>query len=153
MKIRKIKKGEIDSLLDLYKHYTAEENIPVIDINTKNEIWEAIVQNPCINYFVKEINQKIIASCILTITPSFIRGGKAFGFIEHVVVHRDFRKMGLAKELINSVLDYGWEHGCTEVMLLSGSHNKVAHQLYNTLEFDENRKKGFIQFKKGCGFK
>lgn len=147
MVIRKLEKNEIDSLLELYKHYTSEENVPELTEKTKIEIWEAITQNPCVNYFVIETNDKIIASCILTITPSFIRGGKAFGFIEHVVVHSDYRQNGYAQKILNHVMDYAWENSCTEVMLLSGSYNQKAHQLYRKLEFDENRKKGFILFK------
>jgi len=147
MQVRKLEKNEIDSLLELYKHYTSEENVPSISNDTKIQIWNAITENPCINYFVIEQDEKIIASCILTITPSFIRGGNAFGFIEHVVVHSDFRQKGYAQKILNHTIEYAWENKCTEVMLLSGSHNERAHKLYRKLGFDENRKKGFILFK------
>ena len=49
MVIRKLEKNEIDSLLELYKHYTSEENVPELTEKTKIEIWEAITQNPCVN--------------------------------------------------------------------------------------------------------
>ena len=148
MNVRNLKESEIDSLINLYDHYTSKENLPVIEEESKNEIWKKIIQNPCVNYFVVEKGNKIIASCILTITPSFIRGGKGFGFIEHVVVHPDFRKKGYATKMLDYTLDYAWEVECSEVMLLSGSNNKVAHELYRKSGFDENRKKGFILFKR-----
>jgi len=151
MEIRKLEKSEIDSLLELYKHYTSEDNLPDLSEQTKSQIWDAVTQNPCINYFVMKTENTIIASCILTITPSFIRGGKAFGFIEHVVVHKDHRQKGYASNILKHTIDYAWTNECTEVMLLSGSKNLVAHQLYRKMDFDENRKKGFIQFKKGTG--
>ena len=41
-------------------------------------------------------------------------------------------------------LAFAWEHGCTEVMLLSGAQNIKAHRLYEQLGFDKNRKTGFV---------
>ena len=147
MKIQKINENDINSLIDLYSHYIDKKNVPDLAIQTIKEIWENIKKNPCINYFVIKINEALIASCILTITPSFIRGGKAFGVIEHVVVHSNHRRKGLAKKIINFALTYAWQNGCTEVMLMSGSNNLNAHRLYEELGFDKDRKKGFILFK------
>ena len=100
--------------------------------------------NPDVHYFVLEIEDKLIAACILSITPSFIRGGDAFGFIEHVVTHSDHRRVGHAETLIRRVLDIAWSRGCTEVMLLSGSANHNAHAMYEKIGFDKKRKTGFV---------
>jgi len=147
MQIRKIKIDDVDSLLDLYNHYVSKDNIPNLSQQTVEEIWDEISRNPCINYFVIELDNKIISSCILTITPSFIRGGKAYGVIEHVVVHKDYRRKGIAQIILKQTIEYAWQNECTEIMLLSGSNNENAHQLYRKLNFDEKRKKGFILFK------
>jgi len=147
LKIAKIEESELYSLVDLYSHYVEKKDVPPLSKQTIQEIWENIKKNPCINYFGGKLDNSLVASCILTITPSFIRGGKAFGVIEHVVVHNNYRRKGLAQELINFVLRYTWQNDCTEAMLLSGSHNTKAHQLYEKLGFDKNRKKGFIVYK------
>ncbi len=147
MKIRKIRTEDIDALIDLYKHYLSSENLPILSEKEIKKIWDSIVANPCINYFGLELDNKLISSCILSITPSFIRGGNAFGLIEHVVVHTEHRRKGVAQQIMRYTLDYAWENGCTEVMLLSGSQNTRAHHLYQKLGFDPERKKGFIIFK------
>ena len=147
MKIQKIKEDELYSLIDLYSHYIDSKEIPPLNEQTIQEIWQNIKKNPCVHYFGGKLESSLVASCILTITPSFIRGGKAFGVIEHVVVHSSHRRKGLAQELINFVAHLAWQNDCTEVMLLSGSHNTKAHQLYEKLGFDKNRKKGFILYK------
>ena len=147
MKIDKISESDLYSLVDLYSHYLDETQVPPLSKEMIQEIRGSIKENPCINYFGGKLNDSLVASCILTITPSFIRGGKAFGLIEHVVVHSDHRRKGLAQELIDFALDYAWQNGCTEVMLLSGSQNTKAHKLYEKLGFDPERKKGFIRFK------
>ena len=147
MIIRKIKKEEIFELIDLYFHYVQNDNLPVLTPEKINEIWSKIDSNPCINYFVLEIENKIVASCILTITPSFIRGGDGYGLIEHVVTHTDYRQRGFGKAIVNYSLDYAWKNGCTEVMLLSGSQNDRAHAMYEKIGFDKYRKSGFIMYK------
>jgi len=149
MTIRKIKKNEIDQLVELYFHYISEENLPSITKIKMDNIWNQIESNPCINYFVLEVEEKIIASCILTITPSFIRGGDGFGIIEHVVTNSDFRRKGFGESIVKYSLDYAWGNGCTEVMLLSGSKNKNAHKMYEKIGFDKYRKTGFIMYKPG----
>ena len=147
MEICKIKENELNPLIDLYSHYIDKKEVPPLSDQAVQEIWENIKGNPCINYFVGKLDNALVASCILTITPSFIRGGKAFGIIEHVVVHSNQRRKGFGQEIVNFAVSYAWQNDCTEVMLLSGSHNLKAHQLYGKLGFDEERKKGFILYK------
>ena len=147
MVIRKLLENEIPELLELYTYYTSKDNLPNLTEEKINIIWEQIKSNQFINYFVVEVDDKIIASCILSITPSFIRGGDGFGIIEHVVTHIDYRRRGYGKAIVNYPLDYAWEKGCTEVMLLSGAKNENAHKMYENIGFDKYRKKGFVIYK------
>lgn len=149
MVIRKIKGNELSQLTELYFHYIHEDNLPTISKEEIQQIWDQIQLNPCINYFVLEIENKIVASCILSITPSFIRGGKGYGLIEHVVTHSDYRRKGFGESIVKYALNYAWENGCTEVMLLSGSNNERAHAMYEKIGFDKFRKTGFIVYKPG----
>ena len=64
-----------------------------------------------------------------------------------MVTHQDFRRRGLAQELLEFVLDFSWKRGCTEVMLLSGSDLVPAHALYEKLDFDKEKRTGFIKFR------
>jgi len=144
MNIRKIKKNEMPVLFELYAYYS--NNLIPISEAKHQEIWDQIEANPGVNYFVLEVDNKIVSSCILSITPSIIRGGDGYGVIEHVVTHGDYRRRGFAKAILEHALDHAWNHGCTEVMLLSGAGNEGAHKLYEGLGFDQNQRKGFIVF-------
>lgn len=146
VKIRDIEEGELGQLLDLYRHYTTPENLPPLNEAAISEIWAAIQANPGVRYFVLEREDRLAAAAILTITPSLIRGGGGYGVIEHVVTHADFRRQGLAKALMEHILDYAWEQGCSEVMLLSGADLTAAHALYEGLGFDKRQRTGFIAF-------
>ena len=125
------------------RNYTAQENLPPLPSEQVQRIWHEIERNPGVNYYAVEIEGRIAAACILTITPSFIRGGSGYGVIEHVVTHEDFRRRGLAKKLMVFILD----HACTEIMLLSGRDLAPAHKLYEDLGFDKHRRTGFIKFR------
>ncbi len=149
MTIRRIRESELHQLIELYRHYVTQENLPSLAEDTIRGIWRQIQSNPDVNYFVLEADDRIAAACILSITPSFIRGGVAYGLIEHVVTHPGHRRKGYGETLINHALGCAWENGCTEVMLLSGSQNKIAHAMYEKLGFDRHRKTGFIMFKPG----
>ncbi len=147
MIIRRIRDDELDELIALYAHYTAPENLPPLTTERIEEIWEEIERNPGVHYFALEMEGRLAAAAILSITPSFIRGGKGYGVIEHVVTHDDFRRRGLARALMEHILDFAWDQGCTEVMLLSGADLAPAHKLYEGLGFDKQQRTGFIIFK------
>ncbi len=147
MIIRTIKENELDRLMELYNQYTSQENVPSLSVNKIKEIWKQIESTPLFQYFVLESDNVIVAASILSITPSFIRGGDAYGLIEHVITGAEYRRKGFGQAIVNYILNYAWEKGCTEVMLLSGSANEKAHKMYEKIGFDKNRKKGFIIYK------
>ncbi|HJO91844.1 MAG TPA: GNAT family N-acetyltransferase [Victivallales bacterium] len=148
MNIRKIKKEEMPELFELYSHYTdnSENLIPITDSQYK-QIYSDIEANPGVNYFVMEVDNKIVSACILSITPSILRGGSGYGVLEHMVTHSDYRRRGLGQKILEFSLNFAWYHGCTEVMLLSGTNLEVAHKLYEGLGFDKFQRKGFIKLK------
>ena len=82
MIIRGLQKHEVHQLNDLYTHYLNRDQVPPLTKEKINEIWTHINANPCIHYFVGEVDGTLVASCILTITPSFIRGGDGYGIIK-----------------------------------------------------------------------
>ncbi|MBT4045814.1 MAG: GNAT family N-acetyltransferase [Rhodospirillaceae bacterium] len=147
MRIRPVLETDLDELFTLYAHYTASENRPPLSEARMAEIWREVERNPGVEYFALEQEGRIAATCILSITPSFIRGGSGYGVIEHVVTHADFRRRGFAKALMEFTLEHAWNQGCTEVMLLSGRDLAPAHKLYEGLGFDKHQRTGFIIFK------
>ena len=149
MIIRDILESELDALIDLYADYTAAENLPTLSRERIQEIWREINDNPGVHYFVLEFEGKISAACIITLTPSFIRGGSAYGVIDHVVTHHDFRRKDLARALMMYTLEFAWDNDCTEVMLLSGAESKESHKLYEGLGFNRYQREGFIMFSQG----
>lgn len=84
--IRKIRKHELNDLLDLYTHMH-EQDDPLPDMSTLNEVWSSILDNPGISYFVAESDGKIVSTCHLVIVPNLSRAARPYGVIENVVTH------------------------------------------------------------------
>ena len=143
MIIRKIKENELQEILDLYKYLHPNEIVKTINNDTL-EIWNECLQNPLVNIFIGEYDNKIITSCVLVIVPNLTRGARHFSLVENVITHPDYRKRGYASSLLNYVIDYSKKKNCYKIMLLSSKDRVQAHLLYEKLGFDKNKKFGFI---------
>ena len=143
--VRPIEKNELDDLLDLYAHYLfATPDAPLPPRDQVEKLWDKIVDDPMLNYFVVEVGGKIVATCTITIIPNLTRGARPYGLIENVVTHPDYRGRGLAKALFNHTLNFAWTENCYKVMLLSGTYRQAAHGLYESVGFSKDEKIGYI---------
>jgi GNAT superfamily N-acetyltransferase len=143
--VRHIAKNELNDLLDLYAHHlfpTPDAPLPPrVEVEA---LWENIMTNPMLHYFVVEYRERIAATCTLTIIPNLTRGARPYGLIENVVTHAEYRGQGLAKALLKHTLAFAWETNCYKVMLLSGSQRQAAHRLYQGVGFNKDEKVGYI---------
>jgi GNAT superfamily N-acetyltransferase len=140
--IRHATEADLDGLLDLYAHLSPNE-APLPPRAQVVKLWEEIIANPMLTYFFAECAGKLIATCNLTIVPNLTRGARPFGVIENVITHPDFRRQGLAKQVLDHAIDAAKQAGCYKVMLLSGAKRTEAHALYEKVGFSKDTKVGF----------
>jgi GNAT superfamily N-acetyltransferase len=140
--IRQATEGDLDGLLALYTHLSPND-APLPPRTQVIELWKEIVANPMLTYFVAEQEGKLIATCNLAIVPNLTRGARPFGVIENVITHPDFRRQGLATQVLEHAIDTARQAGCYKVMLLSGASRKEAHALYEKAGFSKDTKLGF----------
>ena len=137
--IREIKKEELDDLIELYAHmHDQDDHLP--HKNRILEVWEKIVNDPKIHYFVLEHDDRIVSSCHLVIVPNLSRGSRPYAFIENVVTHKDYRKRGFGSSLLEHALKYAWSKDCYKVMLLTGRKNESMFRFYESVGFDRHGK-------------
>lgn len=80
-------------------------------INQNSLIWIA-----CIN----DINSPefdIIASGTLLIEHKFIRGGMNVGHIEDIVVHNNYRKIGISQVILDKLKEFAKNNNCYKIIL------------------------------------
>lgn len=141
--IRKIRANELSALLELYRHLHADDvALPVIaDLE---HLWQRILNDPRLHYFVADVDGRIVSSCTLAIILNLTRGAKPYGLIENVVTHSEFRNQGLGTRVLQEALKLAGEQDCYKVMLLTGRKNPATLRFYERAGFEGGVKTGFV---------
>lgn len=142
--VREIKKYELNTLLELYL-YLHEESIPKMTEHLQ-QTWETIINDKNHHIIVKEINGKIVSSCVCVIIPNLTRNIRPYAFIENVVTHKDYRGKGYATECLNFAREIAMSENCYKMMLLTGSKQDSTLQFYNNAGYNSADKTAFIQW-------
>ena len=141
--VRDAVESDLDGILDLYT-YLHEYDAPLPSQVELSKLWTSILTNSLLRYFVAECEGQLVSSCNLTIIPNLTHGAKPFGFIENVITRPEYRRNGYAQSVIEYALNAAWQSGCHTVMLLSNSHRREAHELYEKVGFKKGVKIGYV---------
>ncbi len=142
--VREIYENELSKLLELYLHLH-EESIPELTENLENT-WKTIMYDNNHHIIVKEIDEKIVSSCVCVIIPNLTRNIRPYAFIENVVTHSDYRNRGYATECLNFARDISKSHNCYKMMLLTGSKEESTLKFYSNAGYNCTDKTAFIQW-------
>jgi GNAT superfamily N-acetyltransferase len=108
------------------------------------ELWESILNNPSLHYLGAYVAGELVSTCTLTIIPNLTRGARPYAVIENVVTHPQFRRRGLATQVLQHALRIAWAQGCYKVMLLTGSKQEATLRFYEKAGFRRGDKTGFV---------
>ncbi len=143
MKIRKARKEDLASLINLYKQlYDAEK---VFDQNLKNEFDNSIKQEQTILkrinsrkeiFLVAEDNNKIIGLIDGYIIDN-IHHIEKVGYLDHICIDENYRKQNLATTLIEKFSIKLKNKNVKYLKLNAFRHNIPATNLYEKLGFKE----------------
>jgi GNAT superfamily N-acetyltransferase len=141
VQIRQAATDDVASILELYRHLLSHDD-PAPEFEKLRRIWSSFVSNPAMTCLVAEIESKAIGTCTIIIVPNLTRGGRPYALIENVVVHSNYQKKGIGRQMIEHAIEMARQANCYKIMLLSGADNK-NHAFYERLGFDRHRKVGF----------
>ena len=144
--VREVQEDELNKLLELYLHLH-EDTIPTI-AEPLISTWETIVRDKNHHIIVKEIDGKIVSSCVCVIIPNLTRNIRPYALIENVVTHSDYRGKGYATECLNYAKDIAKNSNCYKMMLLTGSKNDKTLNFYTNAGYNSTDKVAFIQWLK-----
>ncbi|MDD5934349.1 MAG: GNAT family N-acetyltransferase [Clostridiales bacterium] len=142
--IREIKVSELNELLELYLHLH-EESVPEMTENLK-KTWDTIINDKNHHIIVKEVDGKIVSSCVCVIIPNLTRGIRPYAFIENVVTHSDYRGQGFATECLQYAKKIAKDENCYKMMLLTGSKKESTLKFYERAGYNSSDKTAFIQW-------
>lgn len=97
--VREVKETELNELLELYL-FLHETSVPEMTEHLK-KTWNVIMEDKNHHIIVKEIDGKIVSSCVCVIIPNLTRNIRPYAFIENVVTHSAYRGKRYATECLN----------------------------------------------------
>ena len=143
MHIRTLNRGDLNALLMLYG-YLHPEDAPLPDQEIIDSIWSEIHHNDRIRYFGCMVGDELVATCTITIIPNLTRGGRAYGVIENVVTHPQYRRRGYGHAVLQHALKHAWNNRCYKVMLLTGRKDEATLNFYQSAGFSADEKQAFV---------
>ena len=142
--VREIQEKDLNGLLELYLHLH-EEAVPELTEHLR-KTWETILTDENHHIIVKEINGKLVSSCVCVIIPNLTRGIRPYAFVENVVTHGDYRGKGYATECLNYAKTLAEKANCYKMMLLTGSKKESTLKFYERAGYNSSDKTAFIQW-------
>ena len=142
--LREIRENDLNELLELYLHLH-EESIPEMTEQLK-DTWNTIVKDKNHHIVVKEVDGRIVSSCVCVIIPNLTRNVRPYAFVENVVTHGDYRRNGYATECLNYAKEIAEKENCYKMMLLTGSKKESTLDFYRRAGYNSSDKTAFIQW-------
>ena len=142
--VREVEENELNELLELYL-FLHEKFLPEMTEHLRNT-WRTIMQDENHHIIVKEIDGKIVSSCVCVIIPNLTRNIRPYAFIENVVTHGDYRGKGYATECLNYAKGIAEKTNCYKMMLLTGSTKETILNFYRNAGYNSTDKTAFIQW-------
>ena len=142
--VREAVKEDLDELLNLYL-FLHEKNIPENSEHLENT-WKTIIEDINHHIVVKEINGKIVSSCVCVIVPNLTRNIRPYALIENVVTNEEYRGKGYATECLNYAKEIAIKNNCYKMMLLTGTKSENTLAFYKNAGYNSDDKIAFIQW-------
>ena len=142
--VREIKETELNELLELYLHLH-EDSIPEPS-EQLSKAWDSIMKDENHHIIVKEVDGKLVSSCVCVIIPNLTRGVRPYAFVENVVTHADYRGKGFATECLDYAKKLAEDAGCYKMMLLTGSRSQSTLDFYRRAGYNSTDKTAFIMW-------
>ena len=111
--------NDVSALLELYRHLFSHD-VPSPPVEQLTATWELFVTNPAMTCLIAEVGSTPVGTCCLIIVPNLTRGGRPYALVENVVVHSQYQKMGVGRQMVTHAIAKAREANCYKVMLLSG---------------------------------
>ena len=140
--VREAVKKDLDELLNLYL-FLHEKNIQK-NSDYLEKTWKTIIEDINHHIVVKEINGKIVSSCVCVSVPNLTRNIRLYALIENVVTNEGYRGKGYATECLNYAKETAIKNNCYKMMLLTGTKSENTLAFYKSAGYNSDDKIAFI---------
>ena len=142
--LREAIQEDLFELLNLYLSLH-EKDIPEDSLHLR-QVWSEMISDQRHHVIVKEVEGRIVSSCICVIIPNLTRGVRPYALIENVVTREEDRGKGYASACLEYAKQIAKEGNCYKIMLLTGSKNASTQDFYKGAGYNSKNKTAYIQW-------
>ncbi|MFC0271055.1 GNAT family N-acetyltransferase [Metabacillus herbersteinensis] len=132
MQISELKFGELDTYLKLLQELDKDN---VLSIEEAQLMHNKVSNYPFYKIYCAANDEVIIGTFSLIICDNFGHGGLKFAIVENVVVHPEYKDMGIGKKMLKEAMNLAINNKCYKLMLSSNENRQEAHAFYDSLDF------------------
>ena len=106
--------------------------------------WEVLFHSKNYNVLYVESGNKIIGSLVCILCKNLSGQGRDYVIIDNVIVHEDYRKMGIGKQLMKQAEVWAKKNNCFKIIVVS--NNKFeSGGFYKKCGFENKTSKVYIK--------
>jgi GNAT superfamily N-acetyltransferase len=99
--------------------------------------FEQIGSDPNHHLLVVEVEGEVVGSGDLLIVPNLSHNALPWAVVENVIIEERMRRQGIARELMQHMIDMAKQSGCYKIGLSSNKKRTPAHRMYESLGFKQ----------------
>ena len=142
MIIRAVAPTELHRLVELYSHLHPAAD-PRARAVADDGAWALMLAQPGLTVFVAELDGRLVSTCTLIIVPNLTRGARPYAFLENVVTHPGYRRLGHGSAVLRHAMSHAWERNCYKVLLQTGSKREETLKFYESVGLQRGITTGF----------
>ena len=132
--VRRASPSDLDALLSLYRTLAGEKRsaLPADPPNALGILREVLSQ-PSRHLLVAEVDGELAGTADMLIVSNLTHHGMPWAIVENVIVAEQHRRRGVARRLLESLIETARAAGCCKLELISGKHRTGAHAFYRSV--------------------
>lgn len=105
------------------------------DLDYAKRIFEETKNDTNQIYLVGIIDGKVVSHAKITVIPTIYEKMNTYAILNHVCVHPDYRRHGIATKMLDKITRICLEHKCKTMELWSNNVRTAAHACYHHYGF------------------
>ncbi len=139
--IRPARKGDVPRIVELMQNLTiTTSSVEVDGASTPadyEKVFDHIERDPKHHLLVVEVGGEVVGSGDLIIVPNLSHRGLPWAVVENVIVDERVRRRGIARTLMEHMIELAQRSGCYKIGLSSNKQRHEAHRFYESLGFQQ----------------
>ena len=134
---------DFNDLLGLKNLYEDAFDGSLTDYEKMIDSFNQIKDNPNYVILCAKTDGKIVGSILGVVCFELFGQCKPFMVLEDIAVLKDYRRQGIAKQLMQKIENFAKTIDCTMILFVSSDHRIGAHKLYESLGYGLDKVNGY----------